>query len=104
MDLSMLVEMVADTAPDRVALGPRDGGLTYTDLLERARTLGAGLAARGVRHVALVDVNSEVVPLLLYACAAGGLTFVPLNYRLADDQLRAALARVSPAVAVVGAE
>src|SRR3954447_24162479 len=104
MNLSMFVEMVADAVPDRVALGSREGGLTYADLLARARSLGAGLAGEDVRHVGLVDVNSAAVPLLLYACAASGRTFVPLNYRLADSQLRAALTRIAPAVVVAGAD
>jgi fatty-acyl-CoA synthase len=104
MNLSMFVEMVADAVPDRIALGTREAGLTYADLLARARSLGAGLAGEDVRHVGLVDVNSEAVPLLLYACAASGRTFVPLNYRLADLQLRAALARIAPAVVIAGAD
>ena len=46
----------------------------------------------GVERVGLVDVNSEVVPLLLFGSGFAGVPFVPVNYRLADDQLRTILA------------
>ena len=52
-------------------------------------------------RVGLVDINSYAVPILVYGCALAGLPFVPLNYRLADDQLRAILERISPAVVIV---
>src|SRR4051812_9237073 len=104
MDASILLRMVADAAPERVALGSARSGLTYAELLSRAETLAGGLSGLGVDHVALVDVNSETVPQLFYGAALAGLPFVPLNYRLADDALHAALARIAPAVAVVGEE
>ncbi|MBL3667956.1 acyl--CoA ligase [Streptomyces sp. M2CJ-2] len=104
MDASILLRMVADAAPERVALGSARSGLTYAELLSRAETLAGGLSGLGVDHVALVDVNSETVPQLFYGAALAGLPFVPLNYRLADDALHAALARTAPAVVVVGEE
>ncbi|MEV0494687.1 class I adenylate-forming enzyme family protein [Streptomyces atratus] len=104
MDVPVLLEMVADAAPDRIAVGPADGGLTYAGLLSRARALAGGLTALGVDHVALVDVNSETVPQLFYGAALAGLPFVPLNYRLDDEALAQALARIAPVVAVVGEE
>jgi fatty-acyl-CoA synthase len=104
MDLSMLLEMAAEGCPDRVAVGSRDGGLGYRELLARSRTLGASLAALGVKHVAMVDTNSEALPLLVYASSYAGLPFAPLNYRLTDVQLQAALTRLAPAVVIAPAE
>jgi fatty-acyl-CoA synthase len=104
MNLLMLLEMAADGCPDRVAVGRNRDGLTYQQLLTRARSLGADLAARGVAHVALVDTNSEALPLLVYGASYAGLPFVPLNYRLADSQLRAAVERIAPAVVVAPPE
>ena len=100
----MLLEMAAEGCPERVALGRLADGLTYEQLLSRARTLGAELAARDVRHVGMVDTNSEAVPLLVYAASFAGLPFVPLNYRLADAQLEAAVERIAPAVVVAPPE
>ena len=104
MQLSMLLEMAAEGCPERVALGKMADGLTYDTLLTRARSLGAELAASGAKHVAMVDTNSEAVPLLVYAASFAGLPFVPLNYRLADPQLRAAVERISPAVVIAPPE
>jgi fatty-acyl-CoA synthase len=99
--LSLLLDMAADGFGDRVAFGSKAGGLTYAGLRSRAAQAATWAAARGVERVALVDVNSEVVPILLYCSALAGVPFVPVNYRLADDQLRAILARTAPSVVVV---
>ncbi|PBC47559.1 class I adenylate-forming enzyme family protein [Rhodococcus sp. ACPA1] len=102
MNLSMLLEMAAENASDRVAVGPRDGGITYGQLLDRARTLATELTASDHAHVALLDLNGPVVPVLLFGAAAAGVPLAPLNYRLPDDQLDQAVARLAPATVVVG--
>jgi len=99
--LSTLLEMSSDAFGDRTAFGPIDGGLTYADLAAQARRTAVWAARRGVANVGLVDVNSEAVPVLLYGSGLAGLPFVPVNYRLADDQLAAILARTAPSVVVV---
>jgi fatty-acyl-CoA synthase len=98
MDPSVLLEMVAEAAPDRRAVGE----LTYAQLLARARAVAGGLAGSGAAHVGFVDEYSEAVPVLFYAAQIAGLPFVPLNYRLPDDGLRAAVARIAPAVVAAG--
>lgn len=100
MNIVMLLEMAADGMGDRVAVGPQEGGLTYSELLDRARRTASVIAAAGAERVALVDLNSEAVPILLFASAIAGVPFVPINYRLADDKLRSILERVAPAVLV----
>src|ERR671916_817994 len=91
MHLSMLLDMAAEGFGDRVAFGSRPGGLTFAALGDQARRAGAWASARGVERVGLVDVNSEAVPILLYGSGLAGMPFVPVNYRLADEQLRAIL-------------
>ena len=103
MDITLLLEMAADGFGDRVAVGPRSGGLDYATLLDRARRAAQWVQDQEVAHVAMVDQNSEAVPVALFGAAVAGLPFVPVNYRLADDQLRAILPRVAPAVVVVDA-
>lgn len=102
MDVANLLKMVVDVAPERVAIGPARSGMTYAELLSRAEALAGGLSGLDVEHVALVDVNSELVPQLFYGASLAGLPFAPLNYRLDDDALRAALARLAPVVVVAG--
>jgi fatty-acyl-CoA synthase len=100
--LSTLLEMAAEAFGDRYAYGPRGaGGLTYGELLERARRAGTWAASRGVQQVGLVDVSSDVVPTLLFGTGYAGVPFVPINFRLADDKLRAILARTAPSAIVV---
>ncbi|MDN5913589.1 MAG: AMP-binding protein [Pseudonocardia sp.] len=98
MNPSLLLEMVAGAAGERLAVG----ALTYADLQVRAQAVAGGLAGLDVAHVGFVDEYSETVPVLFYAAQLAGLPFVPLNYRLSDDALRAALTRIAPAVVVAG--
>jgi acyl-CoA synthetase (AMP-forming)/AMP-acid ligase II len=101
MHLSMLLDMAADGFGDRTAFGSAGDGLTYAGLREQAGRAAAWISARDVERVGLVDLNSSAVPILLYGAALAGRPFAPLNYRLADDQLRALVARLAPAVVVV---
>ncbi|MCK9895319.1 class I adenylate-forming enzyme family protein [Frankia sp. AgB32] len=102
MHLGMLLDMAADGMADRVALGPLADGLTFAELARRARRLGAALALRPGERVGLIDLNSSAVPLTLFGSAIAGRPFVPINYRLADPQLRAIVARTAPATIIVG--
>jgi fatty-acyl-CoA synthase len=98
----MLLEMAADGLGERTAVGSRDSGIPFADLASGARRVGAYFAARNGERIALVDLNSEAVPLTLFGAAIAGKPYVPINYRLADDQLRAIVRRTAPAVVVAG--
>ena len=100
--LGMLLQMAADGMADRTAIGSLDGGLTMADLATHAQRVGAALADKPGERVVLVDLNSEAVPLALFGSALAGKPFVPVNYRLADDQLQAILERTAPATLIVG--
>jgi len=102
MNVAMLLDMVAQGAPDRLAVGGRSGGLTYAVLHARARAFALWLHERGIERLGLVDLNSECVPVLLYGAAMAGIPFAPVNYRLPDEPLRAVVARLAPALVVVG--
>ncbi len=102
MNVSMLLEMVAESAPDRTAFGARTDGMTFGQVLERSRRLATLLAERGVERLGLIDLNSDAVPLCLFGAGTAGVPFAPVNYRLADDQLRRILERLAPALVVVG--
>jgi fatty-acyl-CoA synthase len=100
MNVGMLLELAAEGMPDRVAVGSRADGVSYGQLLERARRGAAVVRANGVERVGLVDTNSPTVPLLLYTGALAGVPFTAVNYRLADDRLRSIIERVAPALIV----
>jgi fatty-acyl-CoA synthase len=101
MNTPMLLEMAADGMGDRVALGSARDGLTYAGLLDRARRVAAVVAEAGAERLVFVAQNSALLPALLFGSGLAGVPFVPVNYRLADGQLRAILARTAPAVAIV---
>jgi acyl-CoA synthetase (AMP-forming)/AMP-acid ligase II len=100
MNIAMLLEMAADGGGDRLAVG----GLTYGQLLDRCRRAATWFADHQAETVVLVDVSSEAFPIALWGGAMRGLPFAPLNYRWDDAQLRHALARLSPAIAIVDDE
>ncbi len=100
MNLALLLEMTAGGAPDRVAIGSLNGGITFAQLLEKAQRAAAYLEASETERVVMLDVNSEALPIALFAAGIAGIPFVPVNYRLADDRLRQILARTVPAVSV----
>lgn len=101
MHTSMLLDMAAQGFGDRGAVTDAPERLSYAAVADLSRRAGAWLTARGAERVALVDVNSAAVPVLLFGTGIAGVPFAPVNYRLADEQLRAVLARCAPCVAVV---
>jgi 3-oxocholest-4-en-26-oate---CoA ligase len=90
-NIADLVEHVADTVPDRVALIYDDEPRTFAELDERANRLAHHLAANGVRagdHVGIYAYNSHAfVETIL---AAYKLRAVPINvnYRYVEAELR----------------
>jgi fatty-acyl-CoA synthase len=104
MNLSMLLDMAVDGAGDRVLVGPREGGLSAAQLQHRSRHAAALFDKADARHVALLDVNSEAVPVALFGAAMANLPFSPVNYRLDDVHLDEILGRLVPATVVVGSD
>jgi acyl-CoA synthetase (AMP-forming)/AMP-acid ligase II len=90
--LLMLLEMVASAFGDRIAIGTAAHGLTYQQLHDRAGAGAEVLRGRGARHLAYVGTSEMAFPVALFASAWAGVPFLPLNYRLSDDQLRDLLA------------
>ena len=97
----MLLEMAAEGFGDRVAIGPADGGLTYRDLFDRAGAASERFRAGGSTHVAMADLSSTALPISLFGAAWADLPFVPLNYRMTDEELAVLATRISPTVVVV---
>lgn len=85
MNILLLLDMVAAGRGDEVVAQSGDDHLTAGQLLVGAWS-GAEVAA-GASALAYVGTNGLAFPLGLFAAAAAGVPFVPLNYRLSDDQL-----------------
>ena len=101
MNLMMLLEMAATAMARRVAVGALDGGVTCDGLMDAAAGLAGRLRASQARHLVLCDEPGTALPVALFGAAWGGVPYVPINYRLADDDLRRLAERVAPALAVV---
>jgi len=101
MHTALLLDMAADAAPDRLALGRRADGLTFEAARRRARAGAAWLAEQGGETVAFLGLNGPALPVALFAAGLLGKPFAPLNYRLPDADLNRLLARTAPSVAVV---
>ena len=102
MNLMMLLEMAAQSAPDRLAIGTLDGGLTYGRMYELAGGAAASLREMPADRVLYTDVSSPTLPVALFGSSWAGKPFVPVSYRLADDRLRMIVTRQAPALLLHG--
>jgi acyl-CoA synthetase (AMP-forming)/AMP-acid ligase II len=102
MNLLLLLDMVAAGRGDEVAVQAGDDRLTAAELLTAAWA-GAELAA-GASALAYVGTNGLTFPIGLFAAAAAGMPFVPLNYRLSDEQLHDLLAPLGDTLVVAEGE
>ncbi|HLK24157.1 MAG TPA: class I adenylate-forming enzyme family protein [Caulobacteraceae bacterium] len=101
MHTALLLEMAAGAFPERIAVGPLSGGLSFDELATRARAGGAWLAEQDAVTAVFIGLNSETLPVVLFGSAEIGMPFAPLNYRLPDADLRRLLARTAPSIAIV---
>jgi fatty-acyl-CoA synthase len=101
MHTALLLDMAADAAPDRVALGRRADGLTFAQARSHARGGAAWLAGHVADTVVFVGLNGPTLPVAVFASGLLGKPFAPLNYRLSDADLCKLLARTAPSVAIV---
>jgi long-chain acyl-CoA synthetase len=75
---------------DRIAVIDGERGLTYVELAERCDRLAAGLASLGVQkgdRVALLSANGHRYLEAFCGVPASGVVLVPLNTRLAPNEL-----------------
>jgi acyl-CoA synthetase (AMP-forming)/AMP-acid ligase II len=93
MNLLTILGMVEAGYDDRLVLGTRARGLTGGELAVRARRGGRHLTAHGARTLIFMGENGLAFPLALFAASAAGIPFLPLNYRLAPEQLAAIVAK-----------
>ncbi|MFI6361218.1 class I adenylate-forming enzyme family protein [Nocardia sp. NPDC050630] len=84
MNISMILDMAA-SAGDRTVITVGDRSLTAAALLGNARRA----AVRFQRHPAVLylGANHLAYPVALFGAALAGVPFVPLNYRLGEQQL-----------------
>jgi acyl-CoA synthetase (AMP-forming)/AMP-acid ligase II len=101
MHTALLLDMAADAAPDRLALGRRADGITFAEARRRAHHGAAWLEPLGGGNVVYVGLNGWALPVAVFAAGMLARPFAPLNYRLSDGDISKLIARAAPCVAIV---
>jgi acyl-CoA synthetase (AMP-forming)/AMP-acid ligase II len=116
MNLPIILDMVADGLPGRVLIGDAGRGLTGVGLRDRAAAGAGYVAASGASRLLYLAPNGPAFPVALFASALARVPFLPVNYRLGDEQLADVLSRQEsplvvtdspervPGAAVIGTE
>lgn len=101
MQTQLLLEMAAEALPDREGYATVEGSLSYAQAFARAKGGAAFLSGLVGDTLVYLGANGPAFPLALFAGGLAGKPFAPLNYRLADADLRKLLARTAPSIAIV---
>jgi acyl-CoA synthetase (AMP-forming)/AMP-acid ligase II len=88
VNLSLLLEMSASTLEDRPAVTSGTRSLSYAQLDAAARRCAAKFLSMGATGVVYCGTNDASFPIAVFGAAYAGLPFIPLNYRLGDEQLQ----------------
>jgi acyl-CoA synthetase (AMP-forming)/AMP-acid ligase II len=91
MNLGQHLKMNAKKFPNRVALKDRNKSLTYPQVNQRVNRLADSLGrlglSKGDRVAVLMENSIEIIEIYL-ATAKTGLVIVPINFRLATDDIK----------------
>jgi acyl-CoA synthetase (AMP-forming)/AMP-acid ligase II len=104
LSVSLLLDMAVSGDADREVVVCGDTRWSAAELDQLAYRGAGVIKARGVRNVAYVGTGGAMLPLLIFSAARAGVAFVPLNYRLSGDALRALLDRLAEPLIVVDSE
>jgi acyl-CoA synthetase (AMP-forming)/AMP-acid ligase II len=107
MNLTGLLRERAAASPDRIAYIYQDDQVTLAEFDRRVDKVAAALRASGVGpgdRVAVLDKNSLPHAELLFGAARAGAVQVPVNYRLAADEIAYIVDNAKARVLVAGAE
>lgn len=105
MLMQQMIEFNALNYPDSIALQAGTQTLNYAEFDRRCNQLANGLKANGLQHgdrVAMLAKNNPDYPALIVACMKAEVTLVPLNYRLAPQELKFILQDCDASMLVVG--
>jgi fatty-acyl-CoA synthase len=100
----LLLEIAAEAAPDRIAVGSRTAGLSMQGLLEASRRAADWIGRLQGRTVTYAGLNGPAFPMALFGASMAGRPLSPLNYRLPDQDLRRLVARSAPTTALFDAD
>ena len=98
MNLHPILQMAAEAMGDRDAITADGVRMSYAELEQAARQIAAKLQPG--QRLAYLAENHPAMSAAIFGAALAGTPFVPINYRLAADQIDALIARVKPALLI----
>jgi len=104
MNIALFLQMAAEACPDRRALTCDGEHYTYVELYAAAKRAAYKFSTANCRYVTLIDVSSPAVPIVLMGAAMAGIPYVPINYRLSEEQIVPLLERIDPAYMILGSK
>ncbi|WP_214104064.1 class I adenylate-forming enzyme family protein [Acrocarpospora catenulata] len=93
--------MALSATPDRVAISSPAATLTVRQFADRVDAVAQAIVEAGAGTVAYLGVNGPSFPIAIFASARAGVPVSPLNYRLGQAQLNAALDRLDRPLIIV---
>ena len=102
MNIALFLQMAAEACPDRRALTHHGDHYTYARLFSAAKRAAFHFSTANCKFVSLLDRSSPASPIALMGAAIAGVPYVPLNYRLSEEQIVPLFDRISPAYLILG--
>jgi len=99
VNLLMILDMAASALEDRQALDHRGEGPTYGELRRQA-AMGGTYLRENAKAAVFVGRSGHPFVSAFFSCNWADVPFVPLNYRLATDQLNHLIDRVGDSVII----
>jgi acyl-CoA synthetase (AMP-forming)/AMP-acid ligase II len=107
MDLGTKLKKNAEELSDKTAIIFNDKATTYAELNERAARFGNAVTSLGLKpqdRVAIILRNRTEFLEIIYGSVKAGITLVPVNWRLAPDEMRYVIDNSDACAVVVGEE
>jgi len=107
INLSSFIRFHALRTPDRLAVIYEEQRVTYAEFLRRIEITGAALNARGIGPgdvVAVVMKNSAAFLEIAFAASHIGAVFLPVNFRLAAEEVAYIIGNAEAKLLVADAE
>jgi fatty-acyl-CoA synthase len=107
INLSSFIAFHARRTPDRCALKYRGEDITYAALDRRVRRVAGWLVSRGIGAddvVAVLMKNSAAFLELVFAASHIGAVFLPINFRLARDEVGYIVGNAGARILIADAE
>jgi long-chain acyl-CoA synthetase len=105
MIVSEFIDLSALLVPERTAIAFEGRRYSYAELKERVNRLADALSRLGLKkgdRAAILEVNCNQYVEACFATAKLGAIFVPLNFRIRQDELTYLVNKAEPSVLFVG--